>query len=63
MRSTEVKGHMLLSLMELRQMGGSSIKQTYINVYIKIVINGMKKIDYEKEKQEKLILNGEGGSF
>lgn len=41
---------MLPPFMELRQMGETNGKQTYTNIYIQIVINAVKKIDYEKEK-------------
>lgn len=49
-RNTEVNRHMLPPFMELRQMGETNDKQTYTNIYIQIVINAVKKIDYEKEK-------------
>ena len=49
-RNTEVNRHMFPPFMELRQMGETNVKQTYTNIYIQIVINAVKKIDYEKEK-------------
>lgn len=44
--------------LELRQMGETNGKQTYTNIYIQIVINAVKKIDYEKENRKNPVYMG-----